>query len=285
MRGVHSAGAMNALYEAGLQFDIICGSSAGSGNAVYWVDGNYDHFEEGWINDLDGDKFIKPRNAIPFLWTVFRNALRVFGKGGAEPILDLDYLVNDFYVNKWPLDVERINKASTLSEASIRFYIAVTNCETGEAEYIKNEPGTDILGALRAGSAMPLAYDLPVMYEGKPYADGGIADSIPVQKAIDEGAEEVWVILTRPKGYRKSADRLTPLLYSEYPKLAAAIRRRHEMYNEQLALVERLEKDGKARVIRPSPDLPISRFTRDRESLIKAVEAGYADAKAVLTGL
>ena len=55
--------------------------------------------------------------------------------------------------------------------------------------------------------------------------DGGIADSIPVQYALDQGYKNLVVILTRNKGYRKKTGklRLTKAFYRKYPALQKAI--------------------------------------------------------------
>lgn len=38
--------------------------------------------------------------------------------------------------------------------------------------------------------------------------DGGIADSIPVQYALDQGYEKIVVVLTRNRGYRKKEGKM-----------------------------------------------------------------------------
>lgn len=262
MRGAHSSGAMNALRDHGLTFDIVTGSSAGSANAAYWVDGS-PRIDLAWRYHLHGDRFIRYRNFL-------------LGK----PLLNLDYLFHGVMKKDLPLNIEKIN------DASVRFFITVTDCETGRPYYVENKSNTDILGALFAGSAMPFGYPLPVRYGERLSADGGITDSIPFQKALDHGATDLWIILTRPKGYRKGssklADRLNRWNFGEYPALAEAMVRRREMYNDQLATVERMETEGKATVIRPAPDLKLNRLQRNQAKLHEAVDQGYQDTLVIL---
>jgi predicted patatin/cPLA2 family phospholipase len=195
----------------------------------------------------------------------------------------MDYLYHEVFRNIYPLN--------NINETSIRFFITVTDCETGRPYYVENKPGTDILGALFAGAAMPFGYPLPVKYGERLSADGGITDSVPFQKALDHGASDLWIILTRPKGYRKSSSRLANYLnrwmFRKYPALVQAMARRSEMYNDQLATIEGMEKTGKAIVIRPSPELKLSRLQRNQTKLHQAIDQGYQDAMLVLkeTGL
>ena len=260
MRGAHTGGVLNALRDHGLTFDIVTGSSAGSNNAAYWVDG-YPQMDMAWRNYLHGDRFIRYRNL--FL---------------GRPLLNMDYLYQEVFRKVYPLN--------HVNEASIRFFITVTDCETGQPYYVENKPGTDILGALFAGAAMPFGYPLPVKYGDRFSADGGITDSVPFQKALDHGASDLWIILTRPKGYRKSssllANYLNRWMFGDYPALVQAMARRSEMYNDQLATIERMEKAGRAIVIRPSPDLKLSRLQRNQTKLHQAIEQGYKDTMLVL---
>ena len=54
-----------------------------------------------------------------------------------------------------------------------------------------------------------------------PMLDGGISDPLPIKKAIEQGYENIVVVLTRNKGYRKSERKkdLPKFLYRQYPEL------------------------------------------------------------------
>ena len=47
------------------------------------------------------------------------------------------------------------------------------------------------------------AFDPHVRVDGVPYLDGGLADSVPIQRALTYGNRKIVVILTRNPGYRK----------------------------------------------------------------------------------
>ena len=55
----------------------------------------------------------------------------------------------------------------------------------------------------RATSAMPFVSQFVEINRQK-YLDGGIADSIPFEKAQELGCDKIIVVLTQPIGYRKT---------------------------------------------------------------------------------
>lgn len=263
MRGAHTAGALAQLsQDPAMHFDVICASSAGACTAAFWVAGQHHRYERIWGDYLHEDRLIRYRHLI---------------KPG--PVMDLPYLLYEVFVEHEPLDTAKI------LSSPIDFFITATNCRSGRAHYFHNKQGIDVLKALQASAAMPFAHPLPVWYEGEPFADGGIADSIPLRKAITEGCDEFVILLTRPEGYRKAQPGRLPWprwLFRRYPGLAESMLHRHQLYNEQLEAVRELERAGKAVVIRPPADLKISRLTRRRDRILQAIEQGKRDTANAL---
>ena len=95
--------------------------------------------------------------------------------------------------------------------------------------------------------------------------DGGIVDSIPLQRAITDGCTRNVVVLTRNRGYRKDSKdiRIPSFVYRKYPKLREALSRRCAVYNEQLEMVERMEDEGQIIVIRPLKPVAVDRIEKD----------------------
>ena len=60
---------------------------------------------------------------------------------------------------------------------------------------------------LRASSSLPIISP-PVEINGKLYFDGGITDSIPIEKSIEDGNPYNVVVLTRNKDYIKKEQKL-----------------------------------------------------------------------------
>ena len=131
------------------------------------------------------------------------------------------------------------------------------------------------LDIVRASSSLPYVSKI-VNVDGIPMLDGGIVDSIPVQRAFDKGFEHNVVILTRNKGWRDTGkDRKLPYLYKNYPRLRVALSRRHRAYNEQIQLVDDLEAAGKITCIRPIRPMEVGRIEKDTARLEQLYEEGF----------
>lgn len=258
MRGAHSCGVLMAMIRNDLtDFEVVAATSAGACTAAFLVSRQFDFFPKIWTHYLHDGRFI--------------NLKRL---GSNRSVMDLDYLIDDVFGNLQPLDTEAIRKSRTC------FFVAATDRETGTVTYFNNHDHP-ILSVLKASAAMPVAYKKPVTIDGRAYLDGGITASIPIQKAVDEGCEEIFVVLTRPKGYRKKPPlvKLLPRLYQKrYPRLAEAILHRHERYNETVERIEKGDYPARLVVVRPGEKLPVNRLTRNRKKIQAAIEQGYREA-------
>ena len=160
----------------------------------------------------------------------------------------------------------------------------ITNIETGQAEYYPVTCEDRTWQLLRASSSLPVLFP-PVEINGKKYMDGGITDSIPFEKAFEDGCDKVIVVLTRERGFVKKPESLLPLIkmtYKKYPNLIKALENRHIMYNNQLSRLYELEKEGKALIIAPKDTHGIGRTERKPEILIPYFEEGYEDTSKII---
>ena len=166
----------------------------------------------------------------------------------------------------------------TFKESDIDFYVAVTNLQTAQAEYVKLIDPLAQMEVLRATSAMPYV-SRPVEIDGIPYLDGAIADSIPVEQMQKLGYDKIIVILTRTLDYRKSKPMtwIAKWFYRRYPHFADAVNQRYAMYNRQVENVIKLAEKGDIFVIRPSVDLKIKRIEKDPNKLQAMYELGIKD--------
>ena len=116
--------------------------------------------------------------------------------------------------------------------------------------------------------------------------DGGIVDSIPVLRALEQGYEHNVVVLTRNRGYRKQEKdiRVPRFVYTRYPRLRVVLSRRCQVYNQQLEMIERMEDEGRIIVIRPEQQVVVNRIERDTKKLTALYEEGYTCAGKVLGG-
>lgn len=263
MRGAHSCGVLMALVHQGMtDFDVVVATSAGACTSAFFVSRQFDLLPRLWTQYLHDGRFISLKKL-----------------GSRQSVMDLDYLIHEVFRNLQPLDIEVLQKSRT------RFFMPATDCETGEAHFFSSQEDP-ILNSLKASAALPIAYRQPVVINGKSYVDGGISAPIPIQKAIEEGCEEVLLVLTAPEGHRKKAPMvpLVPKLYQKkYPMLAGAISRRHLIYNEMMEKIENGDLPCRLKIIRPLERLPVRRLTSDREKILAAVEQGYREALQTLS--
>ena len=156
--------------------------------------------------------------------------------------------------------------------------LVTTNCVTGKAEYMDEAQDPDrLMKICRASSSMPLLCPI-VNIDGIPYLDGGLADSIPIRRAMDIGNEKIIVVLTRNRGYRKKAVSKRWKDVSQSLQIlsesSADSLRRAPYYNRTLNELENLEREGKIFVIRPQVK-PVSRLERSQEHLMAFYHHGY----------
>ena len=107
--------------------------------------------------------------------------------------------------------------------------------------------------------------------------DGGITDSIPYKKAMDEGCDKNIVILTREIGYTKTTDRATAYAarkFRKYPEFSSALLHRADMYNRKVAELEELERRGKVFILRPDTTEGIARTESDPKVLRMLYDKG-----------
>jgi predicted patatin/cPLA2 family phospholipase len=260
LRGAFCAGVLSVL-DAQLSQRVarVYAASAGAPSAAFFATGQIHRAVQIWENHTHQGELVSPLH-----WF----------KG--RPLMDIDKLVAHFRREE-PLAVERY--AGKASEV----HIAVTNCETGQAEYLRLDPH-NAFEVLTATMALPLAYGRVVSVNGTPYVDGGLSDSIPFAVALASGADEVVVIQTQPITYRKRRSKFAEALFnaqlgSRYPKLLQTFQQRPERYNASVEHLTQLEHAGRVTVIRPSAPLPASRLTRDRSRILQTLEAGKAAAR------
>ena len=119
-----------------------------------------------------------------------------------------DVVGKEFYYSTIPKQLNKLDYEA-FRRSSIDYYVTCSNLETGEAEYVKctdleSERDSDYL---RASASLPLASTI-VEVDGKKLLDGVTCDSIPVLAFRKMGYLKNIVVLTRPKGYTKSKEKM-----------------------------------------------------------------------------
>ena len=137
-----------------------------------------------------------------------------------------------------------------------------------------------MMAIVKASSSLPYVSKITEV-DGIPMLDGGIVDSVPVQRSIDSGHPFNVVVMTRNRGFRstESDHKIPRFLYGRYPRLRVALSHRVEVYNRQLEMVERMEDWGEVAVIRPQRKMEVDRICRDPEKLERLYEEGLREGE------
>ncbi len=305
MRGLYTAGVLDAFLDAGIAFDYVIGVSAGACNAVSYLTGqrgrNY-HVNIDYINDkryMSVQNFLKdgclfseemmfhkiPKELIPFDYEAFRQSKVSFvacctscltGKPVYHRVDDLEA---DYKPVLASMSLPLVSKM--VSYHGDLLLDGCTSCLTGKPVYHRVDDLEADYKPVLASMSLPLVSKM-VSYHGDLLLDGGMADPIPAEKALHDGCDKLVAVLTREKGYRKSPEstlKLAKVFYRKYPKLVKAIADRHILYNAQLDLCRKLEEEGRAIVINPDEKVSIKRTEKDVQKLDALYHLGYKDAK------
>lgn len=260
MRGVFTCGVLDNFMDRGIRFPYSIGVSAGACNGLSYMSGQRGRAKYSNIDLLDKYRYIGLKKLL------------LTGN-----IMDFDLLFDKFPNEIIPYDYE------AYAQCKERYEMVTTSCVTGEACYYDEKLSPErIIDIVRASSSLPFV--CPIAYvDGEPMLDGGIADSIPIERARALGYNRNVVVLTRNRGYRKPDKKgvVPPLMYRKYPALREAIANRNKLYNTQLELIERLEDEGEIVVIRPEKPIVVDRMERDVTKLLDLYNEGYDCASKI----
>lgn len=266
LRGIYGAGVLDRCMDDGIRFDVCIGVSAGSANMAAFLAGqrgrNYRFYTE---------------------YAARREYMGAYTLATKREYIDLDYVYGTLSNEGGdsPLDYD------ALTENPAAFYAVATDAATGEAVYFtKTDLRRNQYRVLNASCAMPVACKPQAVGE-RLYYDGGVADPVPVEKALALGCDLLAVILTRPVAdpAENRVDLLAAkLLEKSNPPVAALLRTRAERYRQGVSLALDLQKEGRCLVIAPADTCGVGTVTRDEEKLRRLYFGGYHDARA-LAGL
>ena len=256
-RTVFSCGVTDALLDAGIMADYVIGASAGITYGVSYLSRQKGRNREMLRRFVRSPRYMGLLHCL-LPWNRAYYSLHYVYDTIPNKLLPFDYAAYAAY------------EGTALA--------AVTNIETGQAEYLPVPADDPQWQVLRATCALPLLFR-PIRIGETRYADGGIADSIPYRKALEDGCDKVIVVLTRERSYRKKSESMMKLAmrrFRKYPAYCEAMRSRHERYNACIEELAELEQKGQVYVIAPEDTLGVGRTDRDVEKLMALYAQGYA---------
>ncbi|WP_114765607.1 patatin-like phospholipase family protein [Vibrio rhodolitus] len=251
MRGIFASGVLDAFMEQNFKpYNFVIGVSAGASNLL------------GYLSDA-------PRRSYQVITELatdkrFFNRTR-FARGG--DLVDVRWLIEESNL-RFPLNEDALYQ--------IPMYAAVTNIETGNADYFQLKP-CNLENVLEATTALPIAYRTTPCFSGGCYTDGGVADSIPVKEAYRRGARDITVVLSQPLNYQMRPARapwLMKRLLARYPSVAESMLVRADNYNQSLEFIRNPPSDATIRVIAPPDEFAVKRLTMNRATLDQGYQMG-----------
>jgi len=255
-RGMYTSGVLDALLKYNIDFPYVIGVSAGAAYGISYVSKQFER-----------NKIVNLKYTADPRYMSWGNLWR---KGN---LFDWDFVYGKIPNRLVPFDYE------TLFSSPTKFMVGVTQVSSGEARYLSSKEmnNEQLLAAITASSSLPFVSKMACMNSDL-FMDGGLADSIPVEKAMVDGNTRAVVILTRNAGYRKKPAKFTWLIktvYKKYPKLVETILSRADRYNTTLDLLEELEKKGKVFIIRPKGQMEVSRIENNPVKLDRLYQMGF----------
>jgi NTE family protein len=176
--GAVQVGMLQALTEAGIDPDLLIGTSVGAVNAA-WIGGCPDH--QGALRLGDVWRGLRRQDIFPLSpWSSARGLL-----GRSNHVISNSNL-RDVLVKHIPYE--------RLEQAAVPVHVITTELKTGRSVLMSSGPAVP---ALLASTAIPGIFP-PVTIGRREFIDGGVANHTPIAAAIELGATRIFVL---PVGY------------------------------------------------------------------------------------
>lgn len=193
-KGIAHVGILRKLEEAGVKIDVITGTSMGAlVGGLYSIGYTTEQLEEiGYTNnweelftDRPSRKFISNYEKEFDDRTIATFPIRETGLDLPTGIVGGQNLYNFLSNLTWP-----VHQVDDFTKFPIPFSATVTELETGKAVHLDSGYLPD---AIRASISIP-SLITPYIIDGVPFVDGGISNNLPVDKAIEMGANYIIAV-------------------------------------------------------------------------------------------
>ena len=189
--GAIQVGALQSVMDAGIRPDVVVGCSVGGLNAAFLaIDPSrerVDALESLWLSLNRADIFPATRRSIA--GHVVRRDTHLYEPHGLRDLVD------------------RTLPASDLAALAIPVHIVTTDLFSGQPVWWTSGDPRQILVA---SASLPGLFP-PVELAGSLHVDGGVTCPVPVQRAIDLGAERIWVMDVTGGSLGRRDERMTAL--------------------------------------------------------------------------
>lgn len=263
-RGMYTSGVLDCLMEQGINFSCTVGVSAGALNGLNYAAGQIGR---------------SARFNLQYRWDSRYVGVQAYRAN--HGIIGFDFVLDEY--NRFdPLNAEVFYRQDR------RFVAVATSCLTGKPEYFEKGKCRELMKAVQASASIPYV-SRPVEVEGVPCLDGGCADRVPFQWAVDQGYEKILVVRTRARDFRAEpnprASHVAKRFYWRYPEFSQVLAETDEIYNRQCDRMEELEAQGRIFYLTPSEAPDVKVLEKDLGKLLSLYQLGYRDAQAQLPAL
>lgn len=259
MLGASEVGMLQALVEAGIQPDLVLGCSVGAINgamiAAEPTSAGTTRLRELWGEIGSSEVF--SGGVLQRAKTLARSKTALHDHSGLEGLL------------------EEHAEGRKIEDLHVPYQCVAACIETASARWFDAGP---LVPAVLASCSVPGLLP-PVEIEGKHYLDGGLVHSIPVGRAVQLGAERIYVLHVG----RIETELSAPRWPWEVGVVAFEIARRHRFFEEMANIPETIEVVVMQSGFHPRK-LENLRY-RDRSTVPQRIDAAYEASSAQLREL
>ena len=243
LRGLFTAGVLDAFLDNDLYIEYVNGVSAGSMNGMNYVSKQRGRSKRINLKYLHDKRYISFRNMFT-----------------SRQIFNFDFLFGDISNKYDPFDWDAFN------DKAQRYEAVATDVITGESAYFDKDSCSDIIAAVKASSSIPVMSKM-IDVDGRKYLDGGISTSIAYNRAFELGYSKVVAVLTREEGYRKKPvnkvnEGICKRYFKPLPKLVDKLMTVPKRYNEMQEEMDMLANEGRLLIIRPPKKVIVQRLEK-----------------------
>lgn len=297
VKGAYQAGVLSQVLAQGFAPDVIYGVSVGALNGLFlshrsaylsWAKIGEELVEFWKRNVTKADDLATKRRIYPDL------------------AHDIAYDQFKGFLNTSPLRslLTREFDPATLRQAKIVFKVGVVDFYSGLYDSIPLLPATNgqlnpnLIKCVMASASIPLLMPLENI-EGRPFLDGGLREVTPLRVAIEEGAEQIVVVMCQPERYRSVAINSGNVL--KQTERVLDIMNRETILEDVDTLIkindyiEECNRNGEAipqfgfmknkrqidlLLVRPSQDLDIDIREFGKDDIARTIELGVKDGNS-----
>jgi NTE family protein len=253
--GSYQAGAIRALYEAGLDIRCVAGSSIGALNGYLAATREIDRMIAFWKN-IDQKKLI-----------TIQSFTKLFFSGSTS--LLTDQMQRNL--------VEEAVSLATLQKSGIAYICAAISIHTGKLHYFRGsdaQTDRELRDFILASAAVPGVFP-PVKIGEELYIDGGLVRNTPVEALEGERVDCLIAISMEPEYYPEEKISNTAQI---------ALRTLSIFFRSQAddaiarSLASRRRRAKRVLLLRPQLPLDMQQYEFDPKKIEQLIEQGYTAA-------